>query len=95
MNLDPNEIEKQILKAKERLQKDESELPVINQIKEKFGTLRIYCDNVHAYAEGVFDMAESLSGKTCERCGARGKQTGSRWIITLCNSCEEKKNNQL
>lgn len=89
-NLDPVEIERKIIQAKERLKKDEDELPMIAQIKEKYGTLRIYCDNVHDYAQGVFDMAESLSGMTCERCGARGKKTGSSWIVTLCERCENR-----
>ena len=85
-NVDPQIL----IEAKKRLQKDEDELPVVAQIKEKFGTLRIYCDNVNDYAAGVFDMAESLSGMTCEKCGARGKQTGSSWIHTLCENCEKK-----
>jgi hypothetical protein len=77
------------LKSADDLQKAESQLPTVAQIKEKFGTLRMYCDNVDDYARGVIDMAETLSGETCEACGGKGKPVGGRWVQTLCEECNQ------
>jgi len=62
------------------------------QIKEKFGTLRIYTIGGDAFCEGLVRMAEAISAKTCEECGHPGKQTASGWIRTLCKVCMENKN---
>ncbi len=61
------------------------------QVKEKFGELRFYT-NIHVdpYIEALINMAESMSRRTCESCGAPGKQEGKGWIITLCEPCREK-----
>ena len=67
-----------------------NELPIVVQCKSKFGSLRLYCDNLHPYASGVIDMAEVISAYTCEVCGEKGKPTGGRWITTLCEVCEKK-----
>lgn len=77
------------LKSAANLQEAKSQLPTVAQIKEKFGTLRMYCDNVNDYARGVIDMTEALSEETCEVCGGKGKPTGGRWIQTLCEECNQ------
>jgi len=61
------------------------------QVKEKFGELRFYT-NIHVdeYIEALINMAESMSRRTCESCGAPGVQTNDGWIITLCDPCREK-----
>lgn len=55
------------------------------QIKEKFGGLRVYGQGGDDYIDGVVDMAESMSYRTCELCGdsARVKSSGN-WLKTLC-----------
>lgn len=56
-----------------------------DQVKEKFGTLRFYSIGGADYTQGLIDMAEGLSSRTCEVCGAPGRQTvDGRWILTLC-----------
>lgn len=55
------------------------------QIKEKFGTLRFYTKEATDEQHAVISFVESLSGKTCEVCGAPGKPQGKGWIRTLCN----------
>jgi len=57
------------------------------QIKEKFGTLRVYTRGGDEYCEGVISMATSMSAITCEECGMPGKKTGIGWITTLCDKC--------
>jgi hypothetical protein len=60
------------------------------QIKEKFGSLRMYpAGGYDGYIAGVIAMAESMSRITCEQCGQRGESRGKGWITTLCDSCLE------
>jgi hypothetical protein len=73
---------------------DQSDLdyfPVkFDQIKEKFGGLRIYYSGGDDYVEGVISMAEEYSYKVCEVCGNAGKPNKGGWITTLCDSCRNK-----
>jgi hypothetical protein len=62
-----------------------------DQIKEKFGGLRIYFSGGDEYIEGLVSMAESFSYKICEVCGERGKPNTKGWIHTLCEKCRENK----
>lgn len=77
-------------KSRERRPVPESiEQVVAIQVKEKFGGLRFYYSGGDNYIDGVVAMAESLSYRTCEVCGAPGTSTEGGWIRTLC---EEHKN---
>lgn len=73
---------------------DQSDLDYVavkfDQIKQKFGGLRIYFSGGDDYIEGVVDMAEEYSYKVCETCGNSGKPNKGGWITTLCNSCRNK-----
>lgn len=64
---------------------------VAEQVKEKFGTLRFYYRGGDDYISGLVSMAESMSGVTCETCGAPGKQIGGGWIYTACDEHTKKK----
>ena len=68
--------------------KDEPEyFPVkFDQIKEKYGTLRVYFSGGDEYVEGLVSMAEEISGKTCEVCGNKGESTKGGWISVLCEA---------
>lgn len=61
----------------------------LDQVKEKFGTLRFYYTGGDEYISGLVSMAESMSGVTCETCGNPGKSTGGGWITTLCKEHAE------
>jgi hypothetical protein len=56
----------------------------LDQVKEKFGTLRFYYTGGDDYIDGMVTMAESMSGVTCEECGNPGKRIGGGWVTTLC-----------
>ena len=56
----------------------------LDQVKEKFGTLRFYYSGGDDYIRGMVSMAESMSGVTCEECGKPGTQTPGGWIKTVC-----------
>ncbi len=58
---------------------------VVEQIKEKFGTLRFYYQGGDDFITGAVWLAESMSGKMCEECGAPGKRTQGGWVQTLCD----------
>ena len=58
---------------------------VASQVKEKFGTLRFYYSGGDEVVHGMVDLAESMSGVTCEVCGKPGTVRGGGWIQTLCD----------
>lgn len=61
----------------------------LDQVKEKFGTLRFYYSGGDDVIDGMVRMAESMSGVTCEECSAPAKTHGPGWIRTICEPCEE------
>jgi len=63
----------------------------LDQVKEKFGTLRFYYTGGDDYISGMVTMAESMSGCTCESCGNPGERKGGGWIKTICEPCEDKR----
>jgi hypothetical protein len=56
----------------------------LDQVKEKFGTLRFYYTGGDDTISGMVRMAESMSGVTCETCGKPGTSTRGGWIKTAC-----------
>jgi hypothetical protein len=56
----------------------------LDQVKEKFGTLRFYYSGGDEYISGMVTMAEAMSGITCETCGKPGTQTSGGWVKTAC-----------
>jgi len=66
----------------------------LDQVKEKFGTLRFYYSGGDDYIRGMVSLAESLSGVTCEGCGNQAQTNWPEpggWVRTICESCEEKR----
>jgi hypothetical protein len=64
------------------------------QIKEKFGILRVYIDNVSAdqrdKLNSIIERYEVLSSETCEVCGLKATRTQNDigWISVTCNKCK-------
>jgi hypothetical protein len=63
----------------------------LDQVKEKFGTLRFYYSGGDDAIDGMVRMAESMSGVTCEECSAPAQTHGPGWIRTICKPCETKR----
>jgi hypothetical protein len=64
----------------------------LDQVKEKFGTLRFYYSGGDDYISGLVSMAESMSGVTCESCGnPAGVQNNGGWMRAICDPCETKR----
>lgn len=57
---------------------------VVDQVKEKFGTLRFYYHGGDETVDGMVRMAESMSSVTCEVCGNKGKIQGKGWVSCRC-----------
>jgi hypothetical protein len=57
----------------------------VDQVKEKFGTLRFYYSGGDDVIDGMVRMAEAMSAVTCEKCGNVGRRRGAGWISTLCD----------
>ena len=76
---------------KENDQSDLEYQPVkFDQIKEKFGGIRIYYSGGDDYVHGVVSLADEMSYKICEVCGNSGKPNKGGWITTLCDNCRNK-----
>ena len=58
----------------------------LDQVKEKFGTLRFYYTGGDDVIDGMVRMAESMSSVTCEQCGQPGRTRGHGWIYTSCDA---------
>lgn len=56
------------------------------QVKEKFGGLRFYFSGGDDFIDGVVALAESMSYRTCEVCGAPGTSNSEGYIQTLCET---------
>lgn len=68
-----------------KYQEEKMEQVVAFQVKEKYGGLRFYVDGGDDYILGMISLAESLSHRICEECGAAGKSRGNGWVRTLCD----------
>ena len=65
----------------------------IVQIKEKFGTLRVYLSHPTDAANAAIDRASRLSAGTCEFCGAPSTiRNRDGWFTTQCDPCARKGN---
>ena len=72
----------------ERLKTLPEYFPVkFDQVKEKYGGLRLYFSGGDEYVEGLVSMAEAISYTICEVCGNKGEPNKGGWISTLCESC--------
>lgn len=61
------------------------EMPIMRQIKEKFGTLRIVMDGGTTEQHNWAQFAEALSGHTCDTCGSPGTARNDGWVRVMCD----------
>lgn len=58
----------------------------IDQIKEKFGGLRVYFNRIPSNKiQDLVSAAEKQAFQICDRCGQPGKPTSNGWIATRCD----------
>jgi hypothetical protein len=72
---------------------DDEVVPLkVDQVKEKFGTLRFYVNWENDSIRAAIKVAEKRSAETCEFCGNPGKMTQrGYWLQTLCDECYQKR----
>ena len=64
----------------------------ILQIKEKFGGLRVYLNDVPENSYHFIEQAERYSHEICEVCGEPGEQHRiNGWVFTLCDEHRDEK----
>lgn len=60
------------------------------QIKEKFGTLRVYTESYCPEIDEIIGKYSSKSATICEICGANATlDVESKWMRTRCGKCIE------
>jgi hypothetical protein len=63
----------------------------VDQIKEKYGTLRFYTNFSNSHIDALIRDAEEESSKTCEACGKSAKmRSDHRWYSVRCDDCWPK-----
>lgn len=87
-------LEKLCQEIRGRVVKHHAQQVRFNQIKEKFGELRIYYSGCDLHVEELIDRAVIASKSTCELCGTQGASQRTRhgWIKTMCADCLSKEN---
>lgn len=83
-------LEKRKIEFKEGETVKFGDLIAISDIKEKYGTLRVYFSSSIAGAmlDDLVDLAEEVSQYTCEYCGEAGKiRDVSGWRTCMCDKC--------
>ena len=75
-----------IIELSKRVHKMETEIPIMKQIREKFGGLRFYMDGGTGAHWDIVDAAEAMSYYVCEQCGTMKnvKLYTKGWHRTLC-----------
>ncbi len=70
----------------------------VEQVKEKFGTLRYYAafsEEKYPSCNVLVQFAEECSAKTCEECGEPGRlRTDRNWLKTYCDRCDAADDSQ-
>ena len=69
-------------------------LPIIVQVKEKYGGLRFYIEGGTVEMANYIDFAEALSLHVCEECGAPGDTRNNSWVKTLCERHHRERNEE-
>ena len=85
---------REMMKIKSQKRFENAPYPRVAQIKEKFGSMRFYCDpldggeNYYDRIYAVVNMAETLSFRTCESCGRPALPRELKgWSKCLCRWC--------
>lgn len=72
-------------KAFDKLESIKDIIIVIDQVKEKYGGLRMYSSPMHEEFDKFILGLETESYKICETCGEFGNLRGGTWYVTACD----------
>lgn len=78
--------------AKEMINKCEEIDPSyeIFDMKEKYGSLRIYSNTGSEKIIEIEQQYESISSKICCRCGKPATKISTGWILPFCDNCVDR-----
>lgn len=62
----------------------------IQQIKEKYGAMRLYAVGGNDEIDQIIDKYEDISARTCCNCGKPAKYITKGWITPFCEDCLPK-----
>lgn len=63
----------------------------IEDIKEKYGALRVYTyGSTMEIEDKILPRYERLSQKTCVVCGERATKISKSWIVPICDECANR-----
>ena len=68
------------------MEEEADKVPVVVQVKEKFGGLRFYVNAATDEHYNYINFAESMSYRICEVCGSPGKRYTDGWHQVLCDT---------
>ena len=72
--------------AKTKMDLAAKSVPTVDQVKEKYGSLRFYASGYTDKQRNYIHFAECMSTVTCEVCGAPGETYTDGWHETLCET---------
>ncbi|MBR1738776.1 MAG: hypothetical protein IJ737_00630 [Ruminococcus sp.] len=67
---------------------------VVEEVKEKYGELRIYTGPTTKNMLEIIDKYTKLSRHHCIECGEPCKQRDVGWIFTMCDKCFDEMRNR-
>ncbi len=67
-------------------------ITTVEQVKEKYGGLRLYLRSTEDAAYTIEDEAEEESLSICEACGKPGKRNDGGWLSVRCDACRGESN---
>lgn len=76
------------------LPKKERKKFIITQIKEKYGSLRIYMNYYTKELDKIISKYEKLSEITCVICGQKATYMSVGYILPYCDNCKNKDKSQ-
>jgi len=76
--------EEDVAKTKAKMEAEAEKIPVVIQVKEKYGGLRFYVHGATDEQYAYIRFAEWMSYDTCDVCGNKGKPNREGWIRTRC-----------
>lgn len=80
-----------LLQEIDALHKGKDYHPTFTDIKEKYGTLRVYGYNISDETEEIIAKYARFSGETCMTCGAFGQmREKGRWLYVACDQHAEE-----
>lgn len=60
------------------------------QVKEKFGSARVYVAPYNEKVEAVINSFEGATMRICNVCGKEATKLSTDWILPYCDECFEK-----